>query len=135
MTMTPQSIDQAFKELETRVLGGATDGTSCEDVLQYLYENQDQIWHMSWEFVGRVTKDGRFLSHRAPARASDLAIHDPQLVEDRKISRYKAYRLRTENMTLIEARLGKQTTVEKPKERKVEFVTIDGQTVVREIFV
>ena len=26
-------------------------------------------------------------------------------------------------------------TVEKPKERKVEFVTIDGQTVVREIFV
>jgi len=25
--------------------------------------------------------------------------------------------------------------VEKPKERKVEFVTIDGQTVVREIFV
>lgn len=119
---TPQQINDAFRDLEKRVLGKSKEGTSCEDVLQYMLENPDTIWHMSWEFVGRVTKDGHFLSHRAPARASDLALHESQLVEHRDIGRFKAYRLRTENMGLIETRLGMKS--KKPQvERKRTVVT------------
>lgn len=134
---TPQQIDQAFKALEKSILGNKKEGTSCNDVLHWLYENQDKVWVMSWEVVGQVTKNGRYLSHRAPARLSDLALNDPHLVEDRKLGRYKAYRLRTENINLVEARLGKKEIVEKPKKPKnptVEIVMIDGKPVAKEIY-
>lgn len=73
-------------------------GTSCEDVLRFMVENyKKKVWWWSWEFIGQTTKDGRFLSHRAPARASDLAIHRPDLVEHRKIGRFAVYRVRREN--------------------------------------
>lgn len=99
-------IEQEFKKITADVLGKEKTSTSCEDVLRYMHDHQDKIWFMSWEFVGKSTSDGKFLSHRAPARASDLAIHESHLVEDRKIGRFKAYRLRLENLNLIEKRLG-----------------------------
>ena len=99
-------IEQSFKKLKADVEMRAKTTTSCEDVLRFMYENQQQIWFMSWDFINQSTKDGQFLSHRAPARASDLAIHESQLVEDRKIGRFKAYRLRLENLNLIQKRLG-----------------------------
>ena len=73
-------------------------GTSCKDVLQFMVDNhKEKTWWWSWEFVGKTTSKGGYLSHRAPARASDLALHDPDLVEDRKIGRFKVYRVRREN--------------------------------------
>lgn len=113
---TALEVEREFKALETRVLTHKRGGTNVEDVLRFMYENPHKIWWMSWEFVGQTTKDGKLLSHKAPARASDLAIFDPQLVEDRKISRFKAYRMRTENMNLIEKRLGLKVTTEKPQQ-------------------
>lgn len=80
---------------------GRKNATSCEVVLKFMLENPKIIWWWSWEFSQRTTKDGDYLSHRAPARASDLAIHEPELVEDRKIGRFKIYRLRRENMGKI----------------------------------
>lgn len=115
----PHEIEQAFNNLKDMVKSRARGSTSCDDVLRFMYENQQQIWFMSWDFINETTKDGSFLSHRAPARASDLAIYDPQLVEDRKIGRYKAYRLRLENVHLIEMRLGVTKKTE-PKKMEVE---------------
>lgn len=112
-------IEQSFKQLKAQVLSVNGKGTGCEDVLQYLYENQTQIWFMSWEFVGKQIKSGKILSHKAPARASDLAIHESHLVEDRKIGRFKAYRLRLENLNLIQKRLGYGLT-EQTKKAEVE---------------
>lgn len=110
---TQQEIDRAFAILKKDVEKRSTNGTSENDVLQYMFENIGTVWFMSWELIGKVTNTGKFLSHRAPARMSDLAINSPQLVEDREIGRFKAYRLRTENMNLIEARLGKKCESEK----------------------
>lgn len=132
---TPQQIDQAFNELKDRVLANSKEGTSCEDVLQLMVDKPEKIWWMSYEVNNQVNSKGKFLSHRACARAGDLANFSPQLVEDRSIGRLKAYRLRTENMHLIEARLGNKKTVDKPKQRKVEFATVNGKVVVKEMFV
>lgn len=81
--------------------------TGRESVLQFLLENKQQIWWWAWELIGKTTSKGDWLSHRAPARASDLAIHEPELVEHRSIGRFKVYRLRRENMDLIIRRLEK----------------------------
>jgi hypothetical protein len=79
--------------------------TGRETVLKFLYEHQENIWWWSWEFVGQHTREGDFLSHRAPARASDLALHEPDLVEDRRVGRFKMYRIRLENEDKIIERL------------------------------
>lgn len=72
-------------------------GTSCKDVLQFMVENYEkQKWWWSWDFAFKTTQNGRFLSHKAPARASDLALHT-DLVESRKIGRYCVYRVKKEN--------------------------------------
>ena len=111
---TQQEIDISFQALvRTITTNKKKGGTSCDDVLQYLYENTDRVWLMSWEIINQSTKSGKFLSHRAPARLSDLAIHSSQLVEDRKIGKYCAYRLRTENLHLIETRLGTKENLKK----------------------
>jgi hypothetical protein len=86
-----------------------SDHTGVQKVVQVMYDEYlyrktnriEKIWWWSYEFVGRVNSKGDFLSHRAPARASDLAIHFPELVEDRKIGRLSVYRLRVENMEEI----------------------------------
>jgi len=75
--------------------------TGCQAVVALMLEKPEKIWWWSWEFVGKTTKEGEFLSHRAPARASDLAIHYPDIVEDRKIGRFSVYRLKTENTKAI----------------------------------
>lgn len=105
-TYSKAEIDRSFKIISDEVLRRSKgDGTSCDDVLEYLYEHPEKIWHMSWELIGLTTKSGKYLSHRAPARASDLANFDPLLVEDRKIGRFAAYRIRWENIDLIHKRL------------------------------
>jgi hypothetical protein len=81
--------------------------TGIEAVLWYMIEHrEDRVWWWSYEFVGKTTKRGDWLSHRAPARASDLALKHPDLVEDHKIGRLKVYRLRLENKDKIKAFLG-----------------------------
>lgn len=102
-----KQIEQAFIEKrdwydKTR---GRTKATGREAVLQFLLEHPEKIWWWSWEFVGQHTKDGDYLSHRSPARASDLAIHEAELVEHRRIGRFKIYRLRRENIEKIKERL------------------------------
>ena len=98
---TQKEVDRAFEILKNDIVSHKRTTTGVEDVLRYLLENPHKIWHMSWELIGKRTNSGDYLSHRAPARASDLAIHSPLLVEHRKISRFSAYRLRTENMELV----------------------------------
>lgn len=73
-------------------------------VLMYLLEktNPQKNWFFAWELVGKATRDGYWLSHRAPARASDLAIYHPDVVEDRKIGNQCVYRVRIENMDAID---------------------------------
>jgi len=75
--------------------------TGMETVLQFLLDHPEKIWWWSYEFGDRINSKGGFLSHRACARASDLAIKYPDLVEDRKIGKLAVYRLRTENMDKI----------------------------------
>lgn len=78
--------------------------TSCKDVLQYLVDNHPtnkpeggKIWFWAWEVIGKVNSKGKYLSHRSPARLSDLAIKTPDLVEHKRIGRFKIYRVRREN--------------------------------------
>lgn len=79
--------------------------SGVEAVLRFLYDRYQagnvKIWWWSYEFIGQVNSVGDFLSHRAPARASDLAIDYPELVEDRRIGRLAVYRLRVENIDKI----------------------------------
>lgn len=78
-----------------------TKRSGHQKVLQLMLDRPSKIWWWSYEFVGKVNSNGDFLSHRAPARASDLAIHYPHLVEDRRIGRLSVYRLKAENMKEI----------------------------------
>jgi len=97
-------IEQEYQKLLTDHENRHTkkeDCTGVEGVLKYMLENENKTWWFAWEFISRTTKDGNYLSHRAPARASDLAIHYPKLVEHRKIGRFTVYRIRTENITQI----------------------------------
>lgn len=81
--------------------------TGIEAVLYFLIEHRNErVWWWSYELIGKSTKRGDWLSHRAPARASDLALKYPDLVEDHKIGRLKVYRLRMENKDKIKAFLG-----------------------------
>lgn len=111
-------IDRSFDVLSAQIksTSKASKGTHQRDVLLYLFENPQKIWWMSWELRGGVTSEGIILSHRADARASELATFDSQLVERRMIGRFAAYRLRTENIHLVRARLG--TNKPQPAERE-----------------
>lgn len=76
--------------------------TGIREVLQFLLDKKEEkIWWWSWEFVGKTTSKGGYLSHRAPARASDLALHHTELVEDRHIGRFCVYRLKKENLNKV----------------------------------
>ena len=89
--MNKEQIEKEFDDLKKISSQRNKKGTSCKDVLQFMVDNyKTRIWWWSWEFVGRETSKGGFLSHRAPARASDLALHT-DLVEDRKIGRFSVY--------------------------------------------
>lgn len=97
--------DYQFKNLQTiyQQRKKSDRQTGVKAVLQYLideYKN-GRIWIWSYDFIGKTNSKGDFLSHRSPARASDLAIKHPELVEDRSIGNLKVYRLRIENRDKI----------------------------------
>lgn len=93
---------QEFSKLQDEYHRKKKTSTGIEAVLWFLIENRKKkIWWWSYEFIGKTTSKGHWLSHRAPARASDLAINFPELVEDRKIGNLKVYRLRMENKDKI----------------------------------
>jgi len=96
------NIETEFELMVKRHENRSKTKTSIQDVLQVMVDNPQKVWWWAWEFGGRVTSKGGYLSHRACARASDLAIHYPELVEDRKIGRFKVYRLKVENMASID---------------------------------
>lgn len=100
-----QKMEREFITRTDEHYGRRQKVTGREAVLKFLLEHPDKIWWWSWEFVGKVTKDNDYLSHRAPARASDLAIHESELVEHRKVGRFSVYRLRLENIEKIKERL------------------------------
>lgn len=97
------NIETEFSSLKQWYENSRTkkESTGCEAVLRYMLEHPEKTWFWSWEFIGKSTKLGDYLSHRAPARASDLAIHYPDLVEDRKIGKFAVYRLKRENIGKI----------------------------------
>lgn len=97
------NIEVGFQEMVKRheARSKPNKATGIETVLQFLLDHPGQIWWWSWELIGKVNSVGGYLSHRALARASDLAIHFPLLVEDRKIGRFAVYRIRIENMEAI----------------------------------
>jgi hypothetical protein len=97
-----------------------SNGTGIESVLYFLLENQDKIWWWSWEFIGKTTKNGHYLSHRSPARASDLAKYYSDFVEDRKIGRFKVYRIKIENIEKIKSFLsGGQVEMQNKADEKM----------------
>ncbi len=92
-----EEIEIEYSRMSANYHSTKRHGTSCKDVLQFMVDNyKEKVWWWAWEFVGKTTSKGGYLSHRAPARASDLALHT-DLVEDRKIGRFKIYRVRREN--------------------------------------
>lgn len=94
-------IEEDFHRMRQKYLDTKRRLTGRVDVLQAMVDNKSKIWWWSWEFIGIHTSTGSFLSHRAPARASDLAIFYPELVEHRPIGKFKVYRLRRENMDKV----------------------------------
>ena len=95
-------IEQEYDLMKHRYYSSKRKGTSDKTVLQFLVDNyKNKKWYWSWELVGQTNSRGGYLSHRAPARASDLALHNPELVEDRKIGRFKVYRVRRENREAV----------------------------------
>lgn len=101
-TLYRHEVNTEFSKLENKHKTSKKKTTGCEDVLQFLVDHhKEKIWWWSWEFIGQTTSKGGYLSHRAPARASDLALHNPELVEDRKIGRFKVYRVRRENREAV----------------------------------
>ena len=61
--------------------------------LAVLIRNRDWMW--SYELIGE--KQDIFLSHRCPARASDLTIEYPSLVEVDRKGKVHRYRFRADN--------------------------------------
>lgn len=99
MNHIEQEYEELVKHYETHSRKSANKGV--QKVLQLMLDNPKKVWWWSYEFVGKVNSKGDFLSHRSPARASDLAIHCQELVEDRKIGNLSVYRLKVENLDKI----------------------------------
>lgn len=76
--------------------------TWMQAVVQLMLDHPQKIWWWSYEIMGRTNSKWEWISHRWPARASDLAIYHSDIMEDRKIGRLAVYRLRVENQKEIE---------------------------------
>lgn len=76
--------------------------TGMQAVVQLMLDHPSKIWWWSYEIMGKTNSKDEWISHRWPARASDLAIYHADIMEDRKIGRLAVYRLRVENMKEIE---------------------------------
>lgn len=97
-----KEVEKKFEIIKKDVESHERGSTSKYDVLQYLIDTKEDItWHPSYSFQGNKTSDGGFLSHRACARASDLAIHHKDVVEARSVGTIHVYRLRRENPKAI----------------------------------
>lgn len=72
------------------------DPTDKEKVLRYLINEGN--WLYSYDFIGQ--KPGVFLSHRGPARISELATKYPELIQTDQSEKTYKYRFRFDN-TLI----------------------------------
>lgn len=105
---TKSDIEYDYSVVKAKALkmgSGVRTRNMTEALLLYMLENPKKIWWFAWEVVGKETKDGHWLSYKAPARLSDLANFESLLVEERRVGRFMVYRLRTENMSLIKKRL------------------------------
>lgn len=107
-----KEIDTEFAILEKNHnthVKGRKKATGMETVLQYMLDwaTDKKIWYWAWELNNKHNSLGGYLSHKGCARASDLAIHHPDLVEDRRIGRFKVYRIRLENLEKIKEFLNK----------------------------
>lgn len=96
-----QQLVEAYRRTEK-----TSKESGIHNVVQLLLDHPEKIWWFAWELIGKVTSQGGYLSHRAPARASDLVTNHPMVIEDRKIGRFAVYRLRRENMQQISQFLG-----------------------------
>ncbi len=102
-------VEKNFEIVKKEVEAHERGSTSKYDVLQYMIDTKDEItWHPSYSFQGNKTSDGGFLSHRACARASDLAIHHKDVVEARSVGTIHVYRLRRENPQAIKDLISKK---------------------------
>ena len=89
-------IEKEYSQMKNKYINGSKKSTSCKDVLQYMVDNYaEKRWFWAWEVIGKTNSKGGYLSHKSSARLSDLALHTG-LVEDRKIGRFKVYRVRKE---------------------------------------
>lgn len=97
------ATEQAFKKCEDwyNNRDWKSKQTGVKMVVQAMLDKPEKIWWWSWEFVGQTTSEGDFLSHRSPARASDVAIYCPEVIEHRAVGRFKVYRLKMENPETI----------------------------------
>lgn len=96
------SIELEWDKLVVKFSQQKDDQWSGERKVLALMHFTKQNWFMAWEFskgwVRLPVVGDIFLSHRAPARISDLSVKYPSLIEKRSIGRYVAYRIRYENM-------------------------------------
>jgi hypothetical protein len=87
------TIETEFQNLVKKYDFHRNKKTGNEAVLQYLKENTTATrhWFFAWEVIGKKTKSGDWLSHRACARLTDLV--DLGYLESRRIGKYKVYKL------------------------------------------
>lgn len=92
--MTKQQIEDEYNNLlnKYKKTYKRSKKTQKECVLQYLQEHPNKIWFFAWEVVNKKTKSGDFLSHRAPARLTDLV--DDGICVSRVLGDYTVYRLK-----------------------------------------
>lgn len=100
------NAQEKLAQIQLQVQNAQNNPTDDMDVLQYMYDHWYEEHFMAWEVIHKTNSKGVYLSHRAPARLTDLAEYHPQLVEKEKIGRFTKYRLRVENIHLVEKRLG-----------------------------
>lgn len=91
-----RSVESQWRWIEENISRRKSTVCTKVMVLKYLLETKT-IWIPSWYFQNKKLSTGELLSHRACARASDLAINHPEIVECRKLGRYAFYRVRREN--------------------------------------
>jgi hypothetical protein len=86
-------IEQEFQNLVKKYDFHRNKKTGNEAVLQYLKENTTKNKHFffAWEVIGKKTKTGDWLSHRACARLTDLV--DLGYLESRRIGKFCVYAL------------------------------------------
>jgi len=97
-----KEVNKNFEIVKKDVEAHEKGSTSKYDVLQYMIDTKETItWHPSYSFQGNTTSTGGFLSHRACARASDLKMQHPDIVEAREVGSIHVYRLRRENPQAI----------------------------------